>query len=187
MAATKRYVPRMRQRYDKEIRKALKSEFKYSSVMAIPCLEKIVLNMGIGEATQDKGVVEAAVNEMTIIAAQQAVATYAKKSVSNFKLREGMAIGARVTLRGNQMYDFLDKLVSVALPRVRDFRGLKRTSFDGRGNFSLGILEQLIFPEINYDKIKKIRGMDITIVTTANTDEEAFSLLKGFGMPFKDK
>ena len=181
------YVPRFKARFENEIKSELKKQFKYSSVMAVPKLEKIVLNMGVGEATQDKNVLEAAENEMTIIAAQKAVRTVAKKSVSNFKLREGMPIGVKVTLRGNRMYDFLDKLISVALPRVRDFQGVKRNSFDGRGNYSFGFREQIVFPEINYDKINKIRGLDVTIVTTAKNDEEAHALLEKFGLPFKEK
>jgi large subunit ribosomal protein L5 len=184
---TSGYMPRLKELYVKEIRKELNDEYKYKSSMAIPRLEKIVLNMGVGEATMDKGVLDSALEEMTIISAQKPVLTYAKKSVSNFKLREGMPIGVKVTLRGSQMYDFLDKLISIALPRVRDFRGINRASFDGRGNFSFGIREQIIFPEINYDKIKKVRGMDITIVTTAKSDDEAFALLRAFGMPFRDK
>lgn len=148
---------------------------------------KVILNVGLGEATQDKGVVDSAVDELTTIAAQKAVKTYARKSISNFHLREGMPIGARVTLRGNRMYDFIDKLVSVALPRMRDFKGLSSSSFDGRGNYTIGLKEQLVFPEIDYDKITKIRGMDVTIVTTARNDEESFQLLKQLGFPFKEK
>ena len=181
------YVPRFKARYESEIKDALKKEFKYGSIMAVPRLEKIVLNMGVGDAVQDKNVLEAATNELTIIAGQKAVRTIAKKSVSNFKLREGMPIGAKVTLRGNRMYDFLDKLVSIALPRVRDFQGIKKNSFDGRGNYSFGFREQIVFPEINYDKINKIRGLDVTIVTTAKNDEEAHALLEKFGLPFKEK
>jgi len=181
------YTPRLKAQYKKDVMKALKEEFSYASDMAIPRLEKIVLNMGVGEATQDKNVLDSAVQEMNVIAAQGAVRTIAKKSVSNFKLREGMPIGVKVTLRGNRMYDFLDKLVSIALPRVRDFQGIGRNSFDGRGNYSFGIKEQIVFPEINYDKINKVRGLDITVVTSANTDAEAFGLLKKLGMPFKEK
>lgn len=183
----KGYVPRLKTKYDKEVRKVLQDEYKYTSSMAIPKVVKVSINMGIGEAVQDKTVLDSAAEELTIIAAQHAVKTYAKKSISNFKLREGMPIGVRVTLRGPRMFDFLDKLISVALPRVRDFKGVKATSFDGRGNFSFGLKEQIVFPEINYDKIKKVRGMDITIVTTAKSDAEAKSLLKGLGMPFTDK
>lgn len=181
------YVPRMKTKYDTEVKKALQEEFKFSSPMAIPKLEKIIINMRVGEATQDKSVLDAAVEELTVIAAQKCVKIAAKKSVSNFKLREGMPIGARVTLRGERMYDFFDKLVSISLPRVRDFQGLKPSSFDGRGNFTFGLKEQLVFPEINYDKIQKIRGMDITIVTTAKNDEEAMALLKAMGVPFAKK
>lgn len=183
----KDYIPRLKTYYEKEVRKALQEEYKYSSTMAIPKLEKITLNMGVGDAVTDKTTLDSAIEELSIIAGQRAVKTIARKSVSNFKLREGMPIGARVTLRGDRMYDFLDKLISVALPRVRDFRGLKRSSFDGRGNYSFGIREQIVFPEINYDKISKVRGMDITIVTTAPNDEQAFSLLKYLGMPFREK
>ena len=155
--------------------------------MAIPRIEKIVINMGVGGAVADKKVADAATNDLTLLAGQKAMKTIARKSVSNFKLREGMAIGAKVTLRKDRMFDFLDKLISVAIPRVRDFRGVKATGFDGRGNFSFGVSEQIIFPEINYDKIDKVRGMDITIVTTAKTDQEAKSLLTHFGFPFSNK
>ncbi len=181
------YVPRLKSFYDKEVTKSLQEEFKYKSSMAIPRLVKIVLNMGVGEATGDKNVLDSAVEEMNIIAAQSSVRTMAKKSVSNFKLREGMPIGVKATLRGPRMYDFLDKLISVALPRVRDFQGVNPNSFDGRGNYTFGVREQIIFPEINYDKINKVRGMDITIVTTAQSDAEALSMLKKMGMPFKEK
>lgn len=183
----KAYVPRLRTKYQSEVRKSLQDEFKYTSPMAIPQLVKVVINMGIGEAVNDKTVLDSAQEELTIIAAQHAVKTLAKKSISNFKLREGMPIGVRVTLRGNRMFDFLDKLISVALPRVRDFKGIKVSSFDGRGNYSFGLKEQIVFPEINYDKIKKVRGMDITVVTTAKSDAEAKALLKALGMPFADK
>jgi large subunit ribosomal protein L5 len=159
-------------------------KFQYKSIMQAPRIEKIIINMGVGEAKENQKFLENAVEEMTIIAGQKPVVTKARKSISNFKLREGMAVGCKVTLRGNHMYEFLDKLVNVALPRVRDFRGVSKTAFDGRGNYALGIKEQLIFPEINYDKIDKIRGMDIIITTTANTDEEARELLKLMGMPF---
>jgi len=168
------YVPRLRE------------QFQYSSVMQVPKLKKICLNQGVGAATQDKKMVENALNEMTMIAGQKAVSTKAKISVSNFKLREGMPIGTRVTLRNDRMYEFLDRLITVALPRVRDFRGINDKSFDGRGNYSMGITEQIIFPEIVLDKINKITGMDITFVTSANTDEEAYALLKALGMPFKN-
>ena len=182
-----KYLPRLKKVYQETIREKLREMFQYSSPMAIPKLEKVVINMGVGEATQDKTVLDAAVEEMTTIAGQKAVKTIAKKSVSNFKLREGMPIGAKVTLRGDRMYDFVDKLVSIALPRVRDFRGISRNSFDGRGNYSIGLKEQLVFPEIDYDKINKVRGLDITIVTSAKTDAEAHGLLSLLGFPFKEK
>jgi len=180
------YVPRLRQKYADEVIDKLKEQFQYSSVMQVPKLKKICLNQGVGAATQDKKMVENALNEMTMIAGQKAVSTKAKISVSNFKLREGMPIGTRVTLRNDRMYEFLDRLITVALPRVRDFRGINDKSFDGRGNYSMGITEQIIFPEIVLDKINKITGMDITFVTSANTDEEAYALLKALGMPFKN-
>ncbi len=159
-------------------------KFQYESIMQAPRIEKIVINMGVGEAKENQKFLDNAVEELTIIAGQKPVVTKARKSISNFKLREGMAVGCKVTLRGEHMYEFFDKLVNIALPRVRDFRGVSKTAFDGRGNYALGIKEQLIFPEINYDKIDKIRGMDIIITTTANTDEEARELLKLMGMPF---
>ena len=180
------YVPRLRSKYNDEIIGKLKEQFQYSSIMQVPKLQKICLNQGVGTATQDKKMVDHALNEMTMIAGQKAVSTKAKISVSNFKLREGMPIGTRVTLRHDRMYEFLDRLITVALPRVRDFRGINDKSFDGRGNYSMGITEQIIFPEIVLDKINKITGMDITFVTSANTDEEAYALLKAFGMPFKN-
>jgi len=180
------YVPRLRSKYNDEIVGKLKEQFQYKSVMQVPKLQKICLNQGVGAATQDKKLVENALNEMTMIAGQKAVSTTAKLSVANFKLREGMPIGTRVTLRHDRMYEFLDRLITVALPRVRDFRGINDKSFDGRGNYSMGITEQIIFPEIVLDKINKITGMDITFVTSANTDEEAYALLKAFGMPFKN-
>lgn len=175
---------RLYETYKSDIVPAMVEKFKYSSVMQAPKIDKIIINMGVGEAKENKKFLEKAVEEMTLIAGQKPVLTKAKKSVSNFKIREGMAVGCKVTLRGQRMYDFLDKLVNVSLPRVRDFRGVSKTSFDGRGNYALGVKEQLIFPEINYDKIDKIRGMDIIITTTANTDEEARELLKLMGMPF---
>lgn len=181
------YVPRLKEKYVKEVAPKLMEEFKYSSVMEIPKIEKICINQGLGGATQDKKIIASAVDEMTMIAGQKAVETKARKSISNFKLREEMTIGARVTLRHNNMYEFLDRLVSVALPRVRDFRGINDKSFDGRGNYSLGIQEQIIFPEIDLDKISRISGMDITIVTTAKTDREALFLLKSMGLPFKNQ
>ena len=179
--------PRLKVKYQEEVKKALMEKFQYSSVMQIPRIEKICINQGVGAATQDKKLVEHALNEMTMISGQKAVPTKAKKSVSNFKLRDGMTIGARVTLRNERMWEFLDRLISVALPRVRDFRGINDKSFDGRGNYSMGITEQIIFPEINIDKVNKITGMDITFVTTADTDAEALELLKLIGLPFKNQ
>ena len=181
------YQPRIKVKYQEEVKKALMEKFQYKSVMQIPRIEKICLNQGVGAATQDKKLVEHALNEMTMISGQKAVPTKAKKSVSNFKLRDGMTIGARVTLRNEQMWEFLDRLISVAHPRVRDFRGINDKSFDGRGNYSMGITEQIIFPEINIDKVNKITGMDVTIVTSANTDAEALELLKLIGLPFKNQ
>lgn len=179
------YIPRLQKVYQEDIKKQLFEEFKYSSKMEIPKLTKIVLNRGVNGATQDKKLVDIAVEELTTITGQKAVPTIAKKSISNFKLREGMPIGAKVTLRGIKMYEFLDRLVAVALPRVRDFRGISSKAFDGRGNYTLGVTEQIIFPEIDIDKVNKITGMDITFVTTAKTDNEARSLLQKLGMPFK--
>jgi|SRR6056297_457284 len=181
------YTPRLKNKYREEIAPALKEQFSYSSVMEVPVLQKICLNQGLGEAVADKRIVEHAVEEMTSIAGQRAVAAYSKKDISNFKLRKGMPIAARVTLRGDKMYEFIDRLISVALPRTRDFRGVKATGFDGRGNFTMGVREQIIFPEIDIDKVKNINGMDITFVTTAQTDEEAKALLTGFGFPFAKK
>ncbi|OQW46697.1 MAG: 50S ribosomal protein L5 [Proteobacteria bacterium SG_bin6] len=178
------YVPRMKKLYDEQIIKAMTEKFGYKNPMQVPRIEKIVLNMGVGEATQDKKKVETAAAEMALIAGQKPVITRAKKSIATFKLREGMPIGCKVTLRRERMYEFLDRFVTIALPRVRDFRGLSPKSFDGRGNYACGIKEQLIFPEINYDKIDKIRGMDVIVTTTANTDEEARELLRLFGFPF---
>jgi large subunit ribosomal protein L5 len=179
------YVPRLKDRYTKEVAPALREQFQYKTVMQVPKLTKICINQGVGGATQDKKLVEVSVNEISTIAGQKAVSTKARTSISNFKLREGMPIGVRVTLRGDQMYEFLDRLMTVALPRVRDFKGVNDRSFDGRGNYTLGITEQIIFPEIDIDKINRIQGMDITFVTTAPTDAEALALLKGLGMPFK--
>ena len=176
---------RLQEKYQNSVRAELANKFAYKSSMQIPKVEKIVINMGIGDAVANVKVLDDAVEELTLITGQKPVVTKARKSIANFKLREGVAIGCKVTLRGERMYEFFDKLVSVALPRVRDFRGLSKDSFDGRGNYTLGIKEQLIFPEINYDKVLKIRGMDIVIVTTANTDEEGRELLKELGMPFK--
>jgi len=181
------YTPRLRTKYKEEIVPKLKEQFGYKSVMQVPKIQKININQGVGLATQDKKLVDNALKELTVIAGQKAVPTKATKSVSNFKLREGVAIGAKVTLRQNRMYEFLDRFVAVALPRVRDFRGISDTSFDGRGNYSLGIKEQIIFPEIDIDKVPKITGMDITIVTTAKTDAEALALLKEMGLPFKNQ
>ena len=178
---------RLKEKYLKEIVPELEKEFNYTSVMQVPKIEKIVINMGVGQAIQNPKDLEEAVAELTQIAGQKPVITKAKKSIANFKLREGMEIGCKVTLRGEHMYEFLDKLVSISLPRVRDFRGVSSTAFDGRGNYTLGIKEQLIFPEINYDKVNKTRGMDICIVTTALTDKEGKSLLEKIGMPFEKK
>lgn len=177
-------MTRLKEKYINDVIPSLQEKFKYKSVMQIPKLEKIVLNMGVGEVKENAKALDAAVNDMAIIAGQKPVVTKAKKSVAAFKLREGMNIGCKVTLRGDRMYEFADKLINVALPRVRDFRGVPGNSFDGRGNYSMGVKEQLMFPEIDYDKIDKIRGMDITFVTTAKTDEEAKELLKLMGMPF---
>lgn len=174
----------LKEKYMKEVIPALQAKFKYKNVMEVPKLEKIVLNMGVGDVKDNPKAMESAVNDMTLIAGQKPVVTKAKKSVAAFKLRAGMNIGCKVTLRGEKMYDFAYKLINISLPRVRDFRGVPMNSFDGRGNYSMGVKEQLIFPEIDYDKVEKIRGMDITFVTTANTDEEARELLKLMGMPF---
>lgn len=176
---------RLQERYKSEIMPALQAKFNYSSVMECPKIEKIVLNIGAGDAVANPKVLDDAVAELSQITGQKPLVTRAKKSIANFKLREDMPIGCKVTLRGVRMYDFLDKLVTIALPRVRDFRGVNPKGFDGRGNYTLGIKEQLIFPEINFDKVNKVRGMDIVIVTTAKTDAEAFELLKLFGMPFR--
>lgn len=175
---------RLKEKYQNEVVPALKEKFQYKNIMQVPKITKISINKGIGAAVADKKLVDIGVDELSTITGQRAVATIAKKSVSNFKLREGMPIGARVTLRGEKMYEFLDRLLTIALPRVRDFRGVSEKGFDGRGNYTLGIKEQIIFPEISIDKIKSITGMDITFVTTANTDEESYELLKAFGMPF---
>ena len=176
---------RLQEKYQNSIKKELLNKFSYKSSMQIPKVEKIVINMGLGDAVANSKVLDDAVEELTQITGQKPVVTKAKKSIANFKLREGMPIGCKVTLRGERMYQFLDKLVSVALPRVRDFRGINGNSFDGRGNYTLGVKEQLIFPEINFDKVKKVRGMDIVIVTTAKTDEEGRTLLQLMGMPFR--
>lgn len=178
-------MARLKDRYNEQIKSELVNKFNYTSVMQAPKIEKIVVNMGVGDAVQNAKVLDTAVEELEAITGQKPVITKAKKSVATFRLREGMPIGAKVTLRGERMYDFLDKLISVSLPRVRDFRGISKKAFDGRGNYTLGVKEQLIFPEIDYDKVSKVRGMDIVIVTTANTDEEARELLTQFGMPFQ--
>lgn len=176
---------RLKEKFNKEFTPALMSKFNYKSIMEVPKLEKIVINMGVGEAVANAKALDVAVEELTTITGQKPVVTRAKKSIAGFRLREGMPIGAKVTLRGERMYEFIDKLISVSLPRVRDFRGISKKSFDGRGNYTLGVKEQLIFPEIDYDKVNKVRGMDIVIVTTAKTDEEARELLTQFGMPFQ--
>jgi large subunit ribosomal protein L5 len=178
-------VTRLQEKYEKEAIPGLKSRFGYKNVMEVPRLVKVVVNMGVGEATQDAKVIDAAVSDLTQISGQKPVVTRAKRSIAAFKVRAGVPVGCKVTLRGQRMYEFLDKLFNIALPRIRDFRGVSPRSFDGRGNYSLGLREQLIFPEINYDKIDKIRGMDVVIVTSAKTDEEAFELLKLLGMPFR--
>ena len=175
----------LKQKYQEEIVPSLVEKFNYSSVMEVPKIEKIVINMGVGDAVQNAKALDSAVEELSLISGQKPVVTRAKKSIAGFRLREGMPIGAKVTLRGTRMYEFLQKLISVALPRVRDFRGISKKAFDGRGNYTLGIKEQLIFPEIEYDKVNKVRGMDIVIVTTSNTDEEARELLAQLGMPFQ--
>lgn len=175
---------RLKEKYTNEVIPALTEKFNYSSVMAVPKVDKIVINMGVGEAVNNAKTLEKAAAELALISGQKPLITKAKKSIAGFRLREGVAIGAKVTLRGERMYEFLDKLVSVSLPRVRDFHGVPTKSFDGRGNYTLGVKEQLIFPEINFDDVDKVRGMDIVIVTTANTDEEGRELLKGHGMPF---
>ena len=178
------YTPRLKAKYEAEIAKAMTEKFGYKNAMEVPRLEKITLNMGVGEASQDKKKVQTAADEMALIAGQKPVITKAKKSIAQFKLREGMPIGAKVTLRRERMYEFLDRLVTVAMPRIRDFRGLNPKSFDGRGNYAMGLKEQIIFPEISYDKIEKVRGMDIIVTTTAKTDDEARELLRLFGFPF---
>src|ERR1700716_1484041 len=184
MATTETYIPRVKERYERELRPALKDELGLSSIMQVPRIQKITLNMGVGEAKNDAKQLDAAMDELTIIAGQRPQIRKATKSVAQFKIREGMPIGAKVTLRGARMYEFLDRLVSIALPRIRDFRGLNPRSFDGRGNYSLGVREQIIFPEINYDDIQQVRGLDVTLTTTAETDEQAHALLSALGMPF---
>jgi large subunit ribosomal protein L5 len=185
--ATASYTPRMKKTYKDQVVPALQKKFNYSSPMQVPRLQKICLNQGVGEAVSDKKLIESSVKEMTMITGQKAVPTYSRKDISNFKLRKGVAIGVRVTLRGDKMYEFLDRLVSSSLPRIRDFRGINEKGFDGQGNYTLGITEQIIFPEIDIDKVTKMMGMDITFVTSANSDEEALSLLSEFGLPFKNQ
>ena len=179
-----KYVARLKEKYASEIVPALVKKYGYTSVMQVPHIEKVVINIGVGDATANSKLLDDAVNDLTVIAGQKPQITKSKKSIASFKLRANQAIGCKVTLRGNRMYEFLDKLISISLPRVRDFRGVSKNAFDGRGNYTLGVKEQLIFPEIDYDKIGKLRGMDIVMVTTANTDEEAYSLLEMLGMPF---
>lgn len=180
-------TPRLKEKYSKEIIPALKEKFQYKSIMQVPKIEKICVNKGIGAAVADKKLIEAGVEELTTITGQKAVSTKSKKDISNFKLRGNQAIGAKVTLRGDRMYEFMDRLMNIALPRVRDFKGISDKGFDGRGNYTLGVKEQIIFPEISIDKVTKINGMDITFVTTAASDEESYELLKAFGMPFVTK
>ncbi|MBS3947312.1 MAG: 50S ribosomal protein L5 [Dethiobacter sp.] len=178
-------MPRLKEKYFQEVRPSLVERFTYSNTLQAPRLEKVVINMGVGEAKENSKILDAALKDLSLIAGQRPIITRAKKSVASFKIREGMSIGCKVTLRGARMYYFLDKLFNIALPRVRDFRGVSPKSFDGRGNYTLGLREQLIFPEINYDQVEKVRGMDIVIVTTAKSDEEARELLRGLGMPFR--
>ena len=185
--ATTTYQPRLKGKYSEEVIPALQKQFQYTSAMQVPKLTKICINQGIGDAVSDKKMIESAVKEMTTISGQKAVPTYSTKDISNFKLRKGVAIGVRVTLRGDKMYEFLDRLIASALPRIRDFKGVNDKGFDGRGNYTLGVTEQIIFPEIDIDKVTIIQGMDITFVTTAPTDKEAHALLTEFGIPFKKK
>lgn len=180
------YVPRLKEKYTKEVVPALKEQFQYKNNMEVPRLTKICLNQGLGAAIADKKLIDTAVEEMAIISGQKAVQTKSRKDISNFKLRKGMPIGVRVTLRGEKMYEFLDRLIAVSLPRIRDFRGINEKGFDGKGNYTVGVSEQIIFPEINIDKVSKMMGMDITFVTSAKNDQEAYALLKEFGMPFKN-
>src|SRR5881409_3579996 len=182
--ATNGYAPRLKEIFERELRPRLKDELGLSSVMQVPRIEKITLNMGVGDAKTETKALDSALDELTTIAGQRAQMRRARKSIASFKVREGMPIGARVTLRGTRMWEFLDRLISIALPRIRDFRGLSPSSFDGRGNYSLGVREQIIFPEIDYDSIAQIRGLDVTITTTAVTDEQAYALLRGLGLPF---
>jgi large subunit ribosomal protein L5 len=181
------YVPRLKEKYAKEVVPALKKQFEYKSSMQVPRLQKICINQGIGSAVSDKKLIDSALADMATITGQKAMATKSKKDISNFKLRKGVPIGIKVTLRGDKMYEFLDRLISVALPRIRDFRGVNEKSFDGKGNYTMGVTEQIIFPEIQIDKVNKIMGMDITFVTSSPTDAEAFALLKQFGLPFKNQ
>lgn len=183
--AEEKYVPRLKTKYKEVVRDQLMDQFKYENVMMIPAFEKIVVNMGVGEAATDSKAIDGAVRDLRTITGQQPMITRARKSIATFRLREGMPIGAKVTLRGDRMWEFFDRLTSVAIPRIRDFRGISAKSFDGRGNFSMGVTEQLIFPEIDFDSVDHTRGMDITIVTSAKTDEEAYALLSAFGFPFK--
>lgn len=185
--ATTTYQPRLKEKYSADVIPALQKQFQYKSAMQVPRLKKICINQGIGDAVSDKKMIESAVKEMTTISGQKAVPTYSTKDISNFKLRKGVAIGVRVTLRGDKMYEFLDRLIASALPRIRDFKGVNDKGFDGRGNYTLGVTEQIIFPEIDIDKVSKIQGMDITFVTSAPTDKEAHALLTEFGIPFKKK
>jgi len=184
---TETYSPRLKDLYEGELRARLKDELGFASIMQVPEVAKITLNMGVGEAKTEAKLLDSAIEELTTIAGQRAQVRRARRSIAGFKIREGMPIGARVTLRGARMYEFLDRLVSIALPRIRDFRGLSPGSFDGRGNYSIGLREQIIFPEINYDDVSTIRGLDVTITTTADTDEAAFALLRGLGMPFAER
>lgn len=185
--ATSIYKPRLKEKYRKDVVPALKNKFNYSSSMQVPVLEKICVNQGVGDAVSDKKLIESAIKEMTMITGQKAVSTLSKKDISNFKLRKGVPIGVRVTLRGDKMYEFLDRLIAVALPRIRDFKGINDKGFDGKGNYTLGITEQIIFPEIDIDKVNKLMGMDITFVTSSQSDEEALALLSEFGLPFKNQ
>jgi large subunit ribosomal protein L5 len=184
-ATAETYVPRLKQRYEEEVRAHLKDVLELSSIMEVPRIDKITLNMGVGEAKTNARALDSAMDELTLIAGQRAHLRRARKSIAGFKIREGMPLGTKVTLRGARMYEFLDRLVSIALPRIRDFRGLSPASFDGRGNYSLGVREQIIFPEINYDDIDAVRGLDVTITTTAKTDEEGLALLRALGLPFR--
>ncbi|TAL59285.1 MAG: 50S ribosomal protein L5 [Bacteroidetes bacterium] len=185
ISVPKNYVPRLKTKYQKQIVSTLQKEFRFTSPMRAPRLKKIAINQGVGDAVADRKIIESALGEMTIITGQKPVATHAKKDISNFKLRKGVAIGVKVTLRSDKMYEFLDRFIATALPRIRDFKGISKNGFDGRGNYTLGITEQIIFPEINIDKVNKVRGMDITFVTSAKNNAEAHALLREFGVPFK--